>query len=126
MEMSFPLQASKKIKSRMETGKKMPRMKPQIFENKQNLSLVQHTTVCLATKAAATAETAAKTSALLHEARASPRFPPPRCCALPNNQTSLGRGRQQLCYRLDHTTAARNKTGSGLLVCLNSKKNFLA
>lgn len=76
MEMSFPSQASKKIKSRMETGKKMPRMKPQIFENKQNLSLVQHTTVCLATKAAATAETAAKTSALLHEARASPRFPP--------------------------------------------------
>lgn len=107
MSSRFPSQASKKIKSRIETGKKMPRTKPQIFENKQNLSLVQHTTVCLATKAAATAETAAKTSALLHEARASPRSPPPRLLCPAKHQTSLERGRQQLCYRLDHTTAAR-------------------
>lgn len=47
----------------METDKKKPRMKPRIFENKQNLSLVQYTIVCLATKVAVIAKTAAKTSA---------------------------------------------------------------
>lgn len=52
----------------METDKKKPRMKPRIFENKQNLSLVQYTIVCLATKVAVIAKTAAKTSALLCEA----------------------------------------------------------
>lgn len=52
----------------MKTDKKKPRMKPQIFENKQNLFLVQHTVVCLATKVAVIAKTAAKTSALLRVA----------------------------------------------------------
>lgn len=106
MSSRFPSQASKKIKSRTETGKRMPRMKPQIFENKQNLSLVQHTTVCLATKAAATAETAAKTSALLHEARASPRSPPQAAvpCQTPNvtrkrEATALLQARSHNCCK---------------------------
>lgn len=67
------------------------------LKNKQNLSLVQYETACLATKVAVIAETAAKTSALLHEACVKqhlPRFYP--CYyILPNNETSLESSRPQ-------------------------------